>query len=72
MDARKLHPAVESAVNSLEHWGLGRVRSHGSDGFERMVVLLILAANPHRLGLLLQHQECKRRRWQKKARLRAA
>ena len=32
-EARRQHPAVESAINNLEHRGLDRVRSHGADGF---------------------------------------
>ena len=47
---RRQHPAVESAINSLEHRGLDRVRSHGSEGFARMVALSVLAGNLHRLG----------------------
>ena len=31
--ARRAHPAIESAINGLEHRGLDRVRSHGADGF---------------------------------------
>ena len=60
--ARKPHPAVESAINHLEHRGLDRVRTKGAEGFERTVGLSILAANVHRLGRLLQQQERKRHR----------
>ena len=60
--ARKQHPAVESAINHLEHRGLDRVRTKGAEGFERTVGLSILAANVHRLGRLLQQQERKRHR----------
>ena len=62
---RKGHPAVESAINNLEHRGLDRVRAHGSDGFERVVGLSVLAFNIHRLGLLIRRrrqQLFKRRR----------
>ncbi len=59
--ARRAHPAVESAINGLEHRGLDRVRSHGADGFARTVSLSVLAANLHRIGLLLQKRERKRR-----------
>ncbi len=69
--ARRQHPAVESAINNLE-LGLGRIGSHGADGFERMVVLSVFAANMHRLGLLLQRKDRERMRWWKKACLRAA
>ena len=51
------HPAVESAINHLEHCGLGRVRAHGRRGFERAVVL---SANFKRLGRLLRDRERKR------------
>ena len=54
---RRQHPAVESAINSLEHRGLDRVRTHGTEGFARMVALSVLAGNLHRLGRLLRQQE---------------
>ena len=59
---RRQHPAVESAINSLEHRGLDRVRSHGTEGFARMVALSVLAGNLHRLGRLLRQQEQDARR----------
>ncbi len=68
--ARRQHPAVESAINHLEHCGLGRVRAHGERGFERAAALAALAANPERLGRLLRDQE--RKRLARRARLRAA
>ncbi len=55
--ARRAHPAVESAINNLEQRGLDRVLSRGADGFERMVGLGVLAANVHRIGLVLQRRE---------------
>ena len=61
-----------TAINNLEHRGLERIRSHGADGFERTVALSVLAANLHRIGLLLQRRERERTRRQKKVRLRAA
>jgi IS5 family transposase len=60
--ARRAHPAIESAINGLEHRGLDRVRSHGADGFARTVALSVLAANLHRIGLILQKRERKRQR----------
>ena len=60
--ARRAHPAIESAINGLEHRGLDRVRSHGADGFARTVALSVLAANVHRLGLLLLKRERQRLR----------
>ena len=62
VSARRAHPAIESAINGLEHRGLDRVRSHGADGFARAVALSVLAANLHRIGLLLQKRERKRLR----------
>ena len=62
MAARRVRPAIESAINGLEHRGLDRVRNHGADGFARAVSLSVLAANLHRLGLLLRRRERKRRR----------
>jgi len=48
--ARRQHPAIESAINALEHCGLDRVLSYGAEGFERMVGLAIIAANAKRIG----------------------
>ncbi len=62
VSARRAHPAIESAINGLEHRGLDRVRTHGADGFARTVALAVLSANLHRIGLLLQRRERKRRR----------
>ena len=70
--ACKQHLAVESAVNHLEHRGLNRLRSYGKDGYEHMNALSALVVNPHRIGLLLQHQQRARIRRQKKSRLRVA
>ena len=53
---RKQHPAVEFAVNHLDHHGLDRILSHGADGFKRSVALSILGADTHRLGLILRKQ----------------
>ncbi len=47
-EARRAHAAGGSAINSLEHRGLDRVRSHGKEGFARTVALAVLAANVHR------------------------
>ncbi len=51
---RRQHPAVESAINNLEHRGLDRILSYGADGFERVTALAIVAFNIHRVGLLLR------------------
>ncbi len=50
--ARRAHAAGGSAINSLEHRGLDRVRSHGKKGFAGAVALAVLAANVHRPGLM--------------------
>ncbi len=55
--ARRRHPGVESAINGLEHRGLGRVRLRGRDRFELAVGLSVLAANIHRLGRVLRDRE---------------
>ena len=55
-EARRAHPAVESAINNLEQRGLSRGLSRGPDGLERMVGLA-MAANLHRIGLVLQRRE---------------
>ena len=53
---RRKHPAVESAINNLEHRGLDRVQAHGADGFARVVALSVVAMNVHRIGLLLRRR----------------
>ena len=57
VQARRQHPAVESASNNLERRGLDRVRTHGQEGFQRTVALVV--ANLHRSGLILQRRERK-------------
>ena len=53
---RRQHPAVESAINNLEHRGLDRVRSKGRKGFARTVALAVVALNVHGLGRVLRQQ----------------
>ena len=53
---RRQHPAVESAINNLEHRGLDRVRSKGREEFARSVALAVVALNVHRLGRVLRQQ----------------
>jgi len=55
--ARRQHAAVESCINNLEQRGLNRCRAYGKQGFARHVGLAIVAANVHRIGLLLQRKE---------------
>ena len=59
---RRQHPAVESAINNLEHRGLDRVRSKGREGFARTVALSVVALNVHRLGRVLRQQALERHR----------
>ena len=59
---RRQHPAVESAINNLEHRGLDRVRSKGREGFARTVALSDVALNVHRLGRVLRQQARERHR----------
>jgi len=47
VQARRQHPAVESAIHALECHGLSRIRNRGAEWFERTVALSILAANCH-------------------------
>ena len=53
---RRQHPAVESAINNLEHRGLDRVRSKGRKGFAQSVALAVVALNVHRLGRVMRQQ----------------
>ena len=64
--ARRKHSGVESAINSLEHRGLDRVRLRGPDGFERAVGLSVLAQNVHRIGQILRKRERERMRRERK------
>ena len=48
---------MESAVNALNHKGCDKVRVHGKQGVARSVALSVLAANIHRLGVLLRNGE---------------
>ena len=61
-EARKQHPAVESAINGLNHKGCDKVRVHGKAGFARSVALSVLAANIHRLGVLVRNREREKER----------
>ena len=67
-EARQQHPAVESAIHNLEERGLDRVRTHGKAGFARTVALSILAANIHRVGVLVRAtKRAQLRRWKRRA-----
>lgn len=71
VEARRQHPAIESAINNLQQRGTGLVRTHGAEGFARTVGLVMIATNVHRMGLILKTQEERRRLW-RQARGRAA
>jgi transposase, IS5 family len=62
VQARREHPAVESAINALEVHGLDRCPDHGLDGFKRYVALAVVARNIHRIGAILREQENRRAR----------
>ena len=49
-------PTAEFRINNLEHRGLDRVRSKGSEGFARTVALSVVSLNVHRLGRLVRQQ----------------
>ena len=51
---RRMHSAVESAINALEVHGLDRCPDHGLVGLKRYVALAVLARNVHRLGVVLK------------------
>ena len=59
---RRQYPAVESAINNLEHRGPDRVRSKGRKGFARTVALAVVALNVHRLGRVLRQQALEQHR----------
>ena len=52
--------------SNLEQRGLDRCRAYGKRGFERSVALSIVAANVHRLGVVLQRRDKKRLRRQQR------
>ena len=56
-EARRAHAGVESAVNNLEQRGLDRVREKGKERFEQVVARGIVAANVHRIGVLVRAGE---------------
>lgn len=60
---RRMHSAVESAINALEVHGLDKCPDHGIDGFKRYVALAIMARNIQKIGSIIQNN----RREQKKA-----
>ena len=63
VQARQQHPAIESAINNLNHRRLKRVRTHGEEGFVRTVALGVVTANIHRLGQIGKAQRRKYEAW---------
>lgn len=63
---RKAHPAVESAINGLEHSGLDRCPDRTLIGFERYVGLAALARNLQTLGSVILEKEKKKARRKKR------
>lgn len=57
VQARRQHPAVESAINALEVHGLDRCLDHGIEGFKRYVALAVVGRNIQKLGALLLQRE---------------
>jgi hypothetical protein len=57
VQARRQHPAVESAINALEVHGLDRCLDHGIDGFKRYVALAVVGRNIQKLGAILLQRE---------------
>ena len=70
-EARRQHPAIESAINNLNHRGLRRVRTHDAEGFVRTVALGVVAANVHRLGQIVKAQRRQYEAWHQARRMAA-
>ena len=60
---RRMHSAVESAINALEVHGLDKCPDHGIDGFRRYVAISVVARNIQKIGTIIQNNH----RNQKKA-----
>ena len=54
---KRLHAAVESNINALEHHGLNRCPDKGLSGFKRYVGMGVLAYNLHRIGRALLEKQ---------------
>ena len=61
MLTRRRHPAVDSAINNLEHRGLDRFPAYRAVGFAGLVALSVIALNSHRIGLPLRRKAQRRR-----------
>jgi len=62
-EARRQHPAIESAINNLNHRGLDRVRPYGVEDFVRTVALGVVAANAHWLGQIVKAKQKRYEAW---------
>jgi len=62
---RKAHPAVESAINGLEHSGLDKCPDRKLTGFERYVGLAVLSRNLQTLGKVIHEKKKKKFRRKK-------
>lgn len=58
---RRLHSAVESNINMLEHHGLDMCRDKGIKGFKRCVGISVLAYNLHQIGNIIKAKKCKKK-----------
>ena len=57
IQTKRLHSAVESAINALQVHGLDKCPDHGIEGFKRYVSLAVLARNIHKLGAVRRRME---------------
>ena len=64
---RHKHSAVESDINRLEHHGLDRCLDKGLKAFKRYCALVVVAANLHKLGNVLQEKARKKHEKLRKA-----
>ena len=66
VQARKQHPAVESAFASLQNHSLDRCPDRGLIGFKRYIGLAVLARNIEKLGGYIQKKWVKQKKRKKK------
>jgi len=64
---RRLHSAIESNINELEHKGLDRCPDRGYLHFKRYIALGVCAYNLHRIGAELMKQEKQKQEFKKAA-----
>jgi transposase, IS5 family len=64
---RRLHSAVESAINALEVHGLDRCLDHGLPGFKKYVSLAVLSRNIQKIGSIILAKKRKVEKRQLKA-----